>query len=240
MFQASSSCHGSRRSGRLALRLLLALCVVLVGVVGLLSTGRDVWIYVDNGGSERMVVTLDGKEEASIAPGEFALIKCQPGEKRIQVQCGDKVLFDGVKDLQLSDALGASRRYLFNPDNRNRYLTYTVKYGSSPLEGLFTTAEDDLPDNRQSTTRADYQKLAAEVDLLPPDAWFEVPAGAYVLTPAPEFVTTSAYTEKRTVLTRVNPGDYTFLAAAREKQDPTEEDLDVLDEVLERVLGAQP
>jgi len=223
-----------------AWRILMALALVSVAAVGLLSCGRDVWIYVDNGGSEPMTVTVDGKEEATIAPGEFALIKCQPGEKQIQVRCGDKVLFDGVKDLQKSDTLATSRRYLFNPDSRNRYLTYSVQYGTSPLEGLFSEDEDELPENRHSAVRAAYQQMAAQTELLPPDPWFEVPRGAYVLTPAPEFVTTSSYTEKRTVLTRVDPKDYAFLAAAREKQDPTEEDLGALGEVLERVLDGEP
>jgi hypothetical protein len=243
MFEKPSSSPGPRwqtRSGRVLWRIVLALAVVSVGVVGLLSCGRDVWIYVDNGGSEPMTVTVDGKEEAIIAPGEFALIKCQPGEKQIEVRCGDKVLFDAVKDLQKSDTLGVSRRYLFNPDNRNRYLTYTVQYGTSPLEGLFSEDEDQLPENRRSAVRAAYQQMAAQVELLPPDSWFEVPNGAYVLTPAPEFVTTSSYTEKRKVLTRVDPADYAFLAAAHEKKDPTEEDLGALDEVLERVLGGEP
>jgi hypothetical protein len=216
------------------------LVVVSVGVVGLLASGRDVWLYVDNGGNEPMIVTIDGKEEATIDPGAFALIKCQPGEKQIQVRCGDKVLFDGVKDLQKSNELATSRRYLFNPDGNNRYLIYTVKYGTSPLEGLFSDDEDALPEDRPAAVRAAYQKLAGEAELLPPDPWFEVPRGAYVLTPAPEYVTTSGYTETRAVLTRVSPADYAFLAAAHDKKDPTEEDLGALDELLERVLDGEP
>jgi hypothetical protein len=248
MFATASSSPGSRRpprSGRLfwrlglVSRLVLMLVVVSVAGVGLLTTGRDVWIYVDNGGSAPMVVTIDGKA-ATIDPGAFVLIKCQPGEKQIQVRSGDKVLFDGVKDLQKSDKLATSRRYLFNPDGRNRYLTYTVHYGTDPLEVLFGSKEDKLPEDQRAAVRAAYQQMAGQVELLPADPWFEVPSGAYVLTPAPASVTTSSYTEQRTVLARVEPKDYAFLAAARDKQDPTEEDLDALGEVLDRVFDGQP
>jgi hypothetical protein len=217
--------------------MFVVLCVA--GCV-LLTSGRDVWLYVDNGGSEPMVVTIDGEEQAAIDPGGFALIKCEPGEKQIQVRSGDKILFDGVKDLKKSDRIGASRRYLFNPDGRNRYLTYTVHYGTDPLEALFGSQEDRLPEAHRAAVRAAYQQMAGQVELLPADPWFEVPWAAYVLTPAPSSVVTSSYTEQRTVLARVDPRDYAFLAAARDKQDPTEEDLDALGEVLDRVFDGEP
>jgi hypothetical protein len=221
-------------------RLVMMLVVVCVAGVVLLASGRDVWLYIDNGGREPMVVTIDGKEEATVEPGTLALIKCQPGEKQILVRSGDKVLFDGVKDLQKSDRLGASRRYLFNPDGHRRYATYTVRYGTDPVEMLFGSKEDKLPEDQQAAVSAAYQDMAGQVELMPADPWFEVPFAALVLTPAPDSVMTNSYTEQRTVLTRVNPKDYALLAAARDKQDPTEEDLDELTEALDRVFDGQP
>src|SRR5438876_8567153 len=109
----SSDLGRGRRRGNGALRLGLLLGLFL-GSVGCGSS--DVWVYVDNAADKPMVVTVDGKEEATVEPGDFETLKCQPGERRIHVQCGDKILFDDTKDLQKSDTLGASRRYLFNPD----------------------------------------------------------------------------------------------------------------------------
>jgi hypothetical protein len=224
-------------SGTAALRLSL-LIVLALGSVG--CGGGGVWVYVDNGGDEPMVVTVDGHEEATVAPGQCEKIVCQPGERQLQIRCGANVLFEGAKNLPESDSIGVSRRYLFNPDNRNRYRTYVVKYGSSPFEGLFKAREDSLSGTPQSQIHSVYKKLAAEPQLLPPDAWFEVPRGAYVLQDAPQVVVTRGYTERRTVLARVDPKDYAFIAAARENKNPSEDDLDDLAEVVERVLDATP
>src|SRR5262249_52288371 len=123
---------------------------------------------------------------------------------------------------------------------RNRYRTYVVKYGSSPFEGLFKFREEGSSGTPQSQIRAAYKKLAAEPELLPPDAWFEVPRGAYVLQDAPQFVVTRGYTERRTVLAHVDPKDYAFIMAARENKDPSEDDLDELAEIVERVFDSTP
>src|SRR5438270_6043738 len=160
--------------GNVALRLGLFIGLAF-GSVGCAS--NDVWIYVDNAGTAPMVVTLDGKEEASIEPGEFESFKSQPGERRIHIQCGDRVLFDDTKDLQKSDQMGVARRYLFNPDNRNRYVTYSVKYGSSRLDGLFDKVA--LAADRQGQLRYAHKKLLAEISPLPSSSWFEIPTGAY-------------------------------------------------------------
>jgi len=221
-------------------RLLLGAIIVAIGGVGLYMSGGGVYIYVDNGGKEPMVVTIDGKEEATIAPGQFAKIECQPGERRLQVRCGQEILFDDIKDLQKLDKLGANRRYFFNPDNRNRYRTYTIKYGSSPLEGLLQFERGTPSADRRNAIRAACRELVAEAKLLPPDSWFEVPDGAYVLTKAPEYVATKRFTETRTVMTRVDPQDYAFIVKARENKDPSEDDLNALLEVVDRVLESEP
>jgi hypothetical protein len=221
--------------GHIALRLGLLVGLAL-GSVGCAS--NDVWIYVDNAGTAPMVVTLDGKEEATIEPGDFETFKCQPGERRIHIQCGDKVLFDDTKDLQKSDQLGVARRYLFNPDNRNHYATYSVKYGSSRLDGLFDQVA--LAADRQGQLRYAHKKLLTEVTPLPSGGWFEIPRGAYVLTPPPEFVTTRGTTERRTVLTRIDPKDHAFLEAARKNANPSEKDVEALTEVVDRVLDSEP
>ena len=83
-----------------------------------------------------------------------------------------------------------------------------------------------------------YQKALKEVTLLPSSSWFQITIAAYVLTSPPEFVTTRGMTERRTVLTRVDPKDYAFLEAAAKRTNPSENDLKALTEVVERVLDS--
>jgi hypothetical protein len=221
-------------------RFLLSAIIVAIGVAGLYLSGGGVDIYVDNGGEEPMVVTVDGKEEATIAPGQFAKIGCQPGERRLQVRCGEEIRFDGIKNLEKLDRLGANRRYFFNPDNRNRYRTYTIRYGSSPLEGLIQFEQVRPVGEGRTAIRTACRELVAEAKLLPPESWFEVPDGAYVLTKAPDYVSTKRFTETRTVMTRVDPEDYAFIVKAGENKDPSEDDLKALIEVVDRVLESEP
>jgi hypothetical protein len=228
----------ARGTSRAARVLRLGLAVALLGAAAG-CPGNDVWVYVDNGRDEPMVVTVDGQEAASLSPGDFAKLVCPPGEHRFLVRCGQQVLFDGTQDLVKSDKLGVGRRYFFNPDHRNRYATFDVKYGHSPFEGMLESAIGSRADDR-GRLRYAYKKLAAEVKLLPADTWFEVPVGAYVLESPPEWVTTRGYSERRTVLAHVEPRDYAFLEAARAREEPTEHDLKALAEVVERVCDSGP
>jgi hypothetical protein len=191
-----------------------------------------VGVYIDNGSKEEMTVTVDGNEAASITPGDFAKLEYEPGEHRFRIACGKRVVFDDTKDLKASEEFLVGRRYFFNPEQRNRYVVYTVKYGSSPLEGLFDKSDSS---DRCSQVREAYKKVLADIKLLPAASWFEVPRGALVLTKPPQVVYTRNYTEKRTVMTRVSRKDYAFFQAAEKKSSPSEADLEALEDVLDRV-----
>ena len=216
----------------------LTIMLIFAGA-GCNMSGADVWIYVDNAGTETMIVTLDGTEAATISPGEFAKIGCDAGERRLHVRCGTEVLFDGVKDLKKSDSLGVARRYFFNPDNLNRYRTYTIQYGSNPFEGLSKLLKGNSAVDPENQVRGACAELIAEANLLPSESWFEVPRGAYVLTDLPSFVVTRGHSEKRTALTRVDPKDYALIEAAGKNKNPTVQDLEALEEVVERVLDTE-
>jgi hypothetical protein len=207
---------------------------VLIGLVfGCVGCGsNEVWIWVDNAANKPLVVTMDGKVEATVEPGQFQIVKCQPGERQLDVQCGDKVVFAG------SQTFEKPARFLFNPDKRNRYVTFAVKYGSSPFEGM--TEQIIAAADRQKQIRYKYQQLAAEVTPLPSSGWFEITDASYVLTSPPEVVTTRGFTERRTVLTRVDPKDHAALEAARQNTNPSEKDLQALSELVERVLDTVP
>jgi hypothetical protein len=208
---------------------------------GSLFSNSNVSLYFDNAGKEPMVVAVDGKEEPAIDPGKFIAVSCQAGERRLHVRCGNAVLFDGVKDIQKSDKLLIGSAYLFNPDNRNRYVTYKVVYGSSSrLKDLiagFIKPDKDIPAGElQNEIRKAYGKLLEQ--LKPhPITWFEVGSVDHVLTPPPAGVfTRRGDTVTRTVLARIDPKDFALLEAARENRNPSMEDLDALTELVDRVL----
>jgi hypothetical protein len=199
-----------------------------------------VWVYVDNAEKKPIVVMLDGKEVATIEPGTFGKFECEPGRKRLKAVCGDNVIYEGTKDLKKSDEFGVSRRYFFNPDDRNRYVTYVVKYGSSPFDGLVQAALEDASGNRRGAMEAAYHELLKQYEVMPDVEWFEVPASALVLESPPDVVMTHGHTERRIVLTRVSAKDYAFLEEAKSKTNPTVRDLERLEEVVEKVLDSGP
>jgi hypothetical protein len=70
-----------------------------------------------------------------------------------------------------------------------------------------------------------------------------IPSGVHcVLTDPPESVATSKHSssEKRRVLTRVSPEDYSVLDAARSNKEPTEKDLLALANALDNVFETAP
>jgi hypothetical protein len=214
-------------SGRLSLLVLLTLCGA--------GCSTDAVIHVDNGREQSMVLVVDGKEVATIPAGEAKFVRCPPGEKRLQVRCGEEVIFEETK--QVKEHGG----YLLNPDDRHRYWTYTVKYGSSRFEGLVEAAVKSVVDDQRNQTQIAYQELLSEVDLLPPDMWLEIPSGVrHVLREPPEMVLTKRGMEKHTVLWRMDPNDYTLLEAARQNHEPSEADLRALEEVIDRVFETAP
>jgi hypothetical protein len=217
--------QGINRS--LHLSLLVGLVFACVG-----CDSDKVRIWVDNAADKPLVVTVDGKVEATVEPGQFEIVKCLPGERQIHVQCGGKVVFYGSKTFE------KPARILFNPDKRNRYVTFAVKYGSSPFEGI--TDRIVAAADRQKQIRYLYQKLADEFTPMPSGGWFEITDASYVLTGPPEFVTTRGFSERRKVLIRVDPKDHAALETARRKTSPSEKDLQALTEIVERVLDSAP
>lgn len=222
------------RRPRVCLGLML---VLLCGSAGGGGGGGDIWVYVDNGGSKPMVVSVDGKEAATIPAGKFAKLECPAGERKLRVESGGSVLYTGTKDLKASEKFLVGRRYFFNPDSHHRYLVYTVKYGSSPFEGVLKSALVGSPSDRDSALRMAHRELEMLFKLMPASSWFEVPDRALVLQPPPEYVTTKGYSATRTVLTRVEGKDYDFLEAARNKAKPSESDVRALADVLKKVMS---
>src|SRR5262245_50216178 len=118
------------------LRLVVGLIGAAVAFVFIMHNNHDelqfsgVRVYVDNGSDEKMTIRVDGKEQCVIEPGEFAAIQCDEGDRHFQAKCGDKTIYDAVKNVQ-PVAFLVGGKYLLNPDGQNRYRTYEVEYSSS-------------------------------------------------------------------------------------------------------------
>jgi hypothetical protein len=221
-----------------------SLTITLAGWLVISSTGcgltpRDVWVYIDNAGNRPMVVKVDDKEAATIAPGQFAKLSYPPGEHRFHITSSDEVLCDLTKNLAQSDKFGACRKYLFNPDKNNRYQIYQAKYGVNRLEGVMQTSLLSYQKDPQIKRQYIYKQLLKEVKLLPSDAWNDVTSVDYVLSPPPDHVYTKG-TARRTVLWKIDQGNYQSLERLARIDKPTDEDIDALDDLLNNILADAP
>lgn len=211
-----------------------ALCVLAAGCN---LPPMNVWVYIDNAGEAPLVVTVDGKEAATIEPGAFAKLDYPPGEYRFCIRSGDEVVCDLTRKLEKSDRVGVARKYLFNPDKNNRYQTYEAKYGVNRLEGVMQNTMLSFQKDPKIRTQFIYKQLLKEIDLIPTDAWNDVTGIDYVLTAPPDKVMTrSGATARRTVLDRIDVADYDELAEAARKTEPTDDDVKNLGELIDNIL----
>jgi hypothetical protein len=221
-------------------QLLGVVITLLVSVgAGCSLTPSDVWVFIDNAGGKPLVVAVDDKEAATIAPGEFAKLVYPPGEHRFYITSGEEVVCDLVKNLEKSVRVGACRKYLFNPDKNNRYQIYEAKYGVNRLAGVMQTGLLKYQKDPQIKRQYIYKQLLKEIKLVPGDAWNDVSGIDHVLTPPPEYVQTKG-TARRTVLWRVEPRLFNLMDRMARIEKPTDEDIDSLDELIDEILSDAP
>jgi hypothetical protein len=213
--------------------------LLFAGAVGCSMTPSDVWVFIDNAGARPLVVNVDDKEAAKIAPGEFAKLVYPPGEHRFRITNGDEVLCDMTRNLEKSDKVGCVRKYLFNPDKNNRYQTYEAKYGVNRLGNVMEAGLLKYQKDPQIKRNYIYKQLLKEVKLVPSDAWNDVTGIDYVLTPPPEYVRSKG-TARRSVLARVQQRLYSHMERMTRVENPTDEDIDSLDELIEEILSEAP
>jgi hypothetical protein len=223
--------------------------VIIAGIVaaflandllGNLSTGGHVLICVDNGGAKPMVVSVDGKEITTVEPGTFKSFQCEPGSRLIGVRSEGEVIFEGVKELEKPADTSTNRRYVFNPDNRNRYRTYTVTYARKGVEPYQSVNSNLGIHSRQRQIRTACEELVGAANLRPAEPWFEIERIAYLLT-KPLRTKFEKYrdTIEEQVLTRIDPKDYAVIAATKDNREPTEDDLNALVAVMGRVFDSE-
>jgi hypothetical protein len=225
-------------------QLFVGLCAAIGFGAYLQIVSNYTWIYVDNGRTETMVVTIDGKNSVEIPPGQCRQVVCDVGERVVKVTCGTEVVFQAMKEIHKSDRWGICRKFLLNPDQTHRYGVYTVHYGkSSFLTDQFKKfLTSDGHRSHELTLEEAYLSLTSELNLQPDESWFEITKIDCVLTAPPESVTLSKHSSSAEcdVLIRVSPEDYAILANAKSNREPTEEDFVALATAVERVFDAAP
>jgi hypothetical protein len=201
-------------------------------------TKIDVWIYVDNGGSQPLQVSLDGSQAATVAPGQVEIVKCRAGKTRIQVKRGDQVVFDEVKNLQKPDNRDVGK-YVLNAELTRRYWIYDVEYGI-PFSSLNLDQFSQLmmDGDKDQWVKARYQELARRPHLIEPGAWVEADPEQcdHVLEKAPTSAGGGLFAKRR-VLARMDRQDYDLILEARKKANPTMADLQALGETVDRLTG---
>ena len=183
----------SNRGGCLALTRALFLSIaalVGIGTSACSTKPKDVWVYIDNASDDALEIKVDDQPAVNAPPGEFAKIVLPPGEHRFHITSGREVLCDLTRNLEKSDRIGVSRKYLFNPDKLTRYQTYEAKYGVNRLGGVMEAGLLSYQKDPQIKRQYAYRKLLKEVNLVPSDAWNDVTGIDYVLTAPPDRVLT--------------------------------------------------
>lgn len=213
-----------------------SLAAIAVGLAGCNLKPRDVCVYVDNAGNEPLVITVDDQPAVKAPPGDVAKVELPPGEHRFLIKCGDEVLCDLVRKLEPSDRFGVTRKYLFNPDKLTRYQAYEAKYGENRFAGVMQASLLAYQKDPVIKRKYVYQQLLKEVKLVPSDAWNDVTGTDYVLTPPPQSVRTKG-TARRTVISRVKPRLYEMMQRMAKIEQPSEEDVDSLDELLDEMFA---
>jgi hypothetical protein len=196
----------------------------------------NVWVYIDNAGTDVLEVSVDDQLAATIAPDDYSKLVYPPGEHHFLIKAGDQVLCDSTRNLEPSDRIGVGRKYLFNPDQLTRYQTYEAKYGGNRLEGVMQASLLRFQTDPQIKRQYIFRQLLKEVLLVPSDAWSDVTGIDYVLTPPPDFVVSRDNT-RRTVLSRVEPRLADSMERLGKIEQPTDDDIDALNELIDEMLA---
>ncbi|HEX5103314.1 MAG TPA: hypothetical protein VFV87_05865 [Pirellulaceae bacterium] len=213
-----------------------ALLAIVLSVAGCNMQPMKVCVYIDNSGHEPMLITVDGQEEMTVPSGEVAELKLPPGEHQFLIRAGSETVCDLMRNLEPSQRFGVARKYLFDPYKNHRYQTYYAQYGESRLGDLMESTLFSFQTDPDAQLQYVYKQLLKEIDLVPSDAWNDVTGVDYVLTAPPDEIYTSSM-EKRRVLDRIEPAFYEQFLEAKQVQNPTDEDVEKLGDLLDEVLA---
>jgi len=223
-----------RRSPTKATLLAIALLSVTFSACGL--TTRNIWVYIDNAGSDVLEINVDGQLAATVAPNEYSRLILPPGEHRFIVAAGSEQRYDFTKKLVPSDRLGVTRTYLFNPDQLARYQVYAATYGKNRPQSLTEAGLLTFQNDPQLKRRFIYRQLLDEIQLVPSGAWHDVTGIDDVLAPPSDAVARHAAT-LRTELSRVPPRLADSLERMSTIENPTDDDIEALNDLLDSIFA---
>lgn len=201
-------------------------------------------VIIDNAGNaSAMSVIIDGKEAGSVDANDYKMFWMPPGEHKFYLTSGGRTQFNGNKVLETSKSWGHGRKYVFNPRGNQRYAVCKVVYGDSFVtdnaENAMVKLAEHYKGQKVDPILVEYVKVKRYAEPMPAAAWFELPSGVqYILRDPPESVYSRYGSESRRVLTRISARDYAQLRRGYMIEDPTEQDLDSLANVTERVLDS--
>ena len=196
----------------------------------------DVFVYVDNSGGEPMTISVDGKEQMTVPPGEVAELKLAPGQHQFLIRTESETVCDLARNLEPSDRFAIARKYLFDPLKNNRYQKYDAQYGESILGDLMESSLFGLQKDPEARRQYAYKQLLKFIELVPTDAWNDISGVDYVLEAPPDEIYTDGM-EKRKVLDRIDHEFYEQISEAKNKQDLTDQDVEALGELVGEILA---
>ena len=74
------------------------------------------YVYVDNGGSKPVTVTVDGKDMGTIAPGSVERLTVDLGPRQFRVTRGKSVVYNKTHKIDSGDRPYRIPQYVLNPD----------------------------------------------------------------------------------------------------------------------------
>lgn len=207
-------------------RRCLVSAVLAMPVVGCSLFEGKSWVYVDNGSSSAVEVSVDGGKVVTAPVRGTALVKVGAGTHRFLVRRGNEVVYDQSREFPDSPTVA---KYVLNPDGNVRYTRKRVKYRPR-------TWGRELP-------LLPFQALQEAVVLKPDPwvpGWFDYVPGE---APPAEIKTKEGETPEPVArLCRIAASDYDLVANAK---DAVTKDLHAVmsteaEDALRRVLGACP
>jgi hypothetical protein len=200
-------------------------------------------VVIDNGGAATMIVEVNDQPAGVIEPGQFKSFGYPPGDYKFVIKSGGETLFDGTKTLEPSEYFGFGREYIWNPGGENRYAVCKVVYGDQLFSDLTNSAivkfAEAQSGQKADPTRVEFIQLKRHAEPMPSSSWFELPRGVqYTLRNPPDEVYTRNGSDSRRALTRISREDHAQLKNAHAIENPTPQDLEILNEVTGRALDS--
>ncbi|MEM8946246.1 MAG: hypothetical protein AAGD11_13820 [Planctomycetota bacterium] len=225
---------------------LRALAYVLFSALTIASAGCGEaipQITIDNTGTSPLIVKIDGKTAAKVAPHEFQRIRLAPGKYQVEVKSNGQRLFVGQRIVEGSGSALAAKNYVFNPRSNRGYAVCKVVYGSKAFSDLTDEAIVTLAEyqsgKKVNRAKLEYMQVKRYAEPTSSTTWFALPSGVgYILNDPPQVAYTRGGSTSKRALTRISKADHAKLKKLHRIESPSAVDLDELKAVSGRALDS--